>query len=73
MKATYIVMTAVLAAVNLLSGCGVHNVQLQQDRERCSQYGFQSGTNSFAKCMQDTAIERDRISMVGSLFSKIKQ
>ncbi|KAB7896661.1 hypothetical protein ASE93_03210 [Serratia sp. Leaf50] len=59
-----IVITVMLSAVTLLSGCGLQNMQLHQDRQRCSQYGYQKGTDAFAKCMQKTAIERDRMNMI---------
>lgn len=64
----FYMMAVVLSAATLLSGCGLANYQLQQDRQQCTLYGFQPGTDAFAQCMQKTSIERDRMVMMQSVI-----
>lgn len=65
-------ISAALGAVTLLSGCGMQNMQVEQDQQRCKQYGYAMGTEPFAKCMHETTVERDRTQLLGSLINKIK-
>jgi len=64
----FYMMATVLSAVTLLSGCGLANYQLQQDRQQCALYGFQPGTDAFAQCMQKTSVERDRMAIMQTMI-----
>jgi hypothetical protein len=42
-----------------LSACGLDKMMEKEDHKTCEKYGFQPGTDAFAKCMQKEAIHRD--------------
>ncbi len=48
----------------ILSGCGlddaVSRMNMAQFREKCAGFGFQPGTDAFAKCVMQQSTERDR-------------
>ena len=51
-------------AGSTLCGCGlddaVNRMNMAQFRQKCAGFGFQPGTDAFAKCMMQQSTERDQ-------------
>ena len=51
-------------ASSTLSGCGlddaVSGMNMAQFRQQCAGFGFQPGTDAFAKCMMQQSTEREQ-------------
>lgn len=55
-KMRYLLIVLVPLAV---AGCVSAEDQRAMDQEKCSSFGFQPGTDSFAKCMMKQSAQRD--------------
>lgn len=55
-------LSAVLVAMLVLAGCGSAPSQsrTEMDQGRCAGYGYQPGTDAFAKCMMTRDVAREK-------------